>query len=105
MAVNSCTAHHHIAPDGSIYNVGSSFGRDPFYVFTKTYPPRAEDREDASQVLRDTSVIGKIPLDEPMLPCYYHSFGMTKDHLVLFESPMRINLDKMLADKSKLVGS
>ncbi|KAH7694654.1 CBN-BCMO-2 protein, partial [Aphelenchoides avenae] len=96
VAVNIVTAHQHTASDGSVLNVGSKFGRNAYYVFTKTDPPSEEDRQDATKVLQSTSAVGRIKLDEPMMPCYYHSFGMSENHMVLFESPLRINIYTIL---------
>ncbi|KAH7696890.1 CBN-BCMO-2 protein, partial [Aphelenchoides avenae] len=49
VAVNMVTAHQHTITDGSVLNVGSKFGRDAYYVFTKTDPPSEEDRQDATK--------------------------------------------------------
>ncbi|KAH7680311.1 beta,beta-carotene 15,15'-monooxygenase, partial [Aphelenchoides avenae] len=97
VAANTITAHQHTDADCSVLNVGSKFGRSAYYVFTKIDPPNKDDRQHASKVLQSTSIVGRVKLDEPMLPCYFHSFGMTANHVVLFESPLRVNVYTILS--------
>ena len=42
-------------------------------------------------------IIAEIPCSSWRKPCYYHSFGMSKNWIVFIESPLRIDVLKIMA--------
>ncbi|PAA88223.1 hypothetical protein BOX15_Mlig020520g1 [Macrostomum lignano] len=87
--INTVTAHPHIESDGSVLNVGTAF-RDregPQYVFARI-PPGGLDKAE---------VVAKIPSRWRFNPAYFHSFAMTRNYLVLVESPLALNIPRLIA--------
>uniref|UniRef100_A0A914EDL0 Uncharacterized protein n=1 Tax=Acrobeloides nanus TaxID=290746 RepID=A0A914EDL0_9BILA len=76
VVMNMCTAHHHYDKDGNVYNIGSRFGKNGQYIFTKTENPNNCNGESVEK----TTKIGSIPFESNFYPTYYHSFGMTKNY-------------------------
>ena len=50
MAVNSATAHAHYDPDGTVYNMGSSFKGHPYYNII-VIPPADKTNNGGSQCI------------------------------------------------------
>ncbi|CAJ0571217.1 unnamed protein product, partial [Mesorhabditis spiculigera] len=82
----ACTAHPIRDHDGTLYNIG--LGPRHEYIFMKCPSGRR-------QQLSNTSVLGSVPFTDQPYPAYYHSFGMTENYLVLFETPLRIAMEKL----------
>uniref|UniRef100_A0A0N4Z7P8 Beta,beta-carotene 15,15'-monooxygenase n=1 Tax=Parastrongyloides trichosuri TaxID=131310 RepID=A0A0N4Z7P8_PARTI len=98
IAINTYTAHCHYDKEGNIYNMGSIFGKNGMFAFTKTIIPKeGENNED--ECFKKTEIIGKIPMTNSLYPPYYHSFGFSENYFVFVESPLRINVKKMLFQK------
>ena len=51
----------------------------------------------------DAKIIAEIPMSSRVHLTYYHSFGITKEHVIVIESPLRINLLKFLTAKLRAV--
>ncbi|EYC06244.1 hypothetical protein Y032_0077g1103 [Ancylostoma ceylanicum] len=49
----------------------------------------------SSHSFEGTEVLGVVPATDPRAPCYFHSFGLTQNYFVLFESPQRTNVMKL----------
>ncbi|VDM70962.1 unnamed protein product [Strongylus vulgaris] len=45
--------------------------------------------------LEGAELLGIIPATNALAPSYYHSFGVTENYFILFETPERINMMKM----------
>ena len=43
-----------------------------------------------------TELLGTVPATDPWAPAYYHSFGITENYSILFESPERLHLKKII---------
>ncbi|XP_043197396.1 carotenoid isomerooxygenase-like isoform X1 [Amphibalanus amphitrite] len=93
VAVNQATAHPHVDPDGTVYNVGSSFtGRTPS-VNVIQFPA------SGSPVAETGRVVGTIPHRWPMEPSYFHSFGITENYFVFVQQPLVIQVKKLVTLK------
>ncbi|CAJ0582539.1 unnamed protein product, partial [Mesorhabditis spiculigera] len=87
LSINSCTAHPQTDLAGNVYNSGHLFGKQ--YVFTET----KGDKSDFSE----TILYASVPYEDRWNPAYHHSFGMSPNYIVLFETPLRISLMKLMA--------
>ncbi|KAF1764243.1 hypothetical protein GCK72_004190 [Caenorhabditis remanei] len=95
VALHSCTAHQLYDENGDVYNIGSRFGPDSAHVFTVTRNPKNLPSE-SDHSWEHTLKIGEIKCTDPMYPTYMHSFGMSENYLVMFESPVRVNIQKFI---------
>ncbi|CAL8255947.1 unnamed protein product [Merluccius merluccius] len=98
LSVNGVTAHPHTDADGSVYNIGNCFGKNMSlaYNIVKIPPPQ----KDGSDPLKRSEVVVQLPSSERFKPSYVHSFGMTENHFVFVEQPVKINLLKFLSSWS-----
>ncbi|XP_004646420.2 beta,beta-carotene 9',10'-oxygenase isoform X2 [Octodon degus] len=96
IAVNGATAHPHYDPDGTVYNMGNSYGPQGSYYNVIRVPP---EKVDLGETLHGAQVICSIASTEKMKPSYYHSFGMTKNYIVFIEQPFKMNLWKIVTSK------
>lgn len=127
MAVNIATAHPHVDPDGTVYNMGNSYmgSSGPTYNIIK-FPPKKTLPDGKllasywniylfnvlhiihnSCVLASTgteltsfdqaSVVATIPCQWKLRPCYYHSFCITDNYFVHLEQPLGISLPKLVS--------
>ncbi|XP_053545806.1 carotenoid-cleaving dioxygenase, mitochondrial-like isoform X3 [Bombina bombina] len=96
IAVNGATAHPHYDPDGTVYNMGNSYGKHGTMYNIIRIPPQRSAKEDAIQ---GAEVVCAIPADERLKPSYYHSFGMTENYIVFIEQPIKMNLLKIITGK------
>ncbi|XP_077994872.1 beta,beta-carotene 15,15'-dioxygenase-like [Glandiceps talaboti] len=90
VAVNTITSHPHRLRDGSVLNMGSSFGMRANYNIVKF--EAAERGEDA---LKRGSVLGSIPIRYPLYPSYYHSFNISENYVIFLEQPLFLNVLKL----------
>ncbi|XP_042227529.1 beta,beta-carotene 15,15'-dioxygenase-like [Homarus americanus] len=97
IAVNTATAHPHIDPDGTVYNMGNSYVgiKGPTYNIIKFPPPKEVDGKKISSV-EQAEIISTIPCQWKMYPCYYHSFGITDNYFIFVEQPYVFNMKKFL---------
>ncbi|CAG2120376.1 unnamed protein product, partial [Medioppia subpectinata] len=95
VTINMATAHPHVDPDGTVYNMGSSFGRNGKYHLIKI--PNAENPFD------NMSIVCSIPMARPLYPAYYHSFAITDNHYVFIEQPLVMSVPTIAM--SKVTGS
>ncbi|KHJ85996.1 hypothetical protein OESDEN_14266, partial [Oesophagostomum dentatum] len=98
LSLHIYSAHFHSDAEENVYNVGSMFGPSSRYVFAKTTNPLLGKNLDASEGhgMEKTELLGTVPAADPWAPAYYHSFGITENYFVLFESPERIHLRKLI---------
>nr|7WH1_A Chain A, Beta-Carotene 15,15'-MonoOxygenase [Caenorhabditis elegans] len=95
VALHTCTAHQLFDENGDVYNIGSRFGPDAAHVFTVTKNPK-NLQSDSDRSWEHTTKIGEIRCSETFYPTYMHSFGMSENYLIMFESPIRIDIKKFI---------
>ncbi|XP_056400753.1 carotenoid-cleaving dioxygenase, mitochondrial-like isoform X1 [Hyla sarda] len=93
IAVNGATAHPHYDPDGTVYNMGNSYGKQGTLYNIIRVPAQELEDEDT---LHGAEVICSIPASDKWNPSYYHSFGMTQNYIVFIEQPIKINVLKII---------
>uniref|UniRef100_A0A0N4Z7P7 Beta,beta-carotene 15,15'-monooxygenase n=1 Tax=Parastrongyloides trichosuri TaxID=131310 RepID=A0A0N4Z7P7_PARTI len=98
VVIHTTSAHCHYDKEGNIYNVGSVMRRNGMIVFTKTTLFKDGNNND-EECFKRTEIIGSIPMTNSMYPPYYHSFGFSENYLILIETPLRINIKKILIKK------
>ncbi|AWP10568.1 putative retinoid isomerohydrolase [Scophthalmus maximus] len=95
LSVNGLTAHPHTDSDGTVYNVGNCFGKNMSLAYNIVKIPPAQ--KDKSDPIKKSQVVVQLPSSERLKPSYVHSFGMTDDHFVFVEQPVKINLLRFLS--------
>ncbi|XP_071519059.1 LOW QUALITY PROTEIN: carotenoid-cleaving dioxygenase, mitochondrial-like [Panulirus ornatus] len=100
VAVNMATAHPHVDPDGTVYNMGNSFtGRKgPTYNIIKFPPKKTMPDGSTSTSFDQATVEASIPCQWKLRPSYYHSFSLTDDYFILVEQPMGVSVTKLLTN-------
>ncbi|XP_077313812.1 carotenoid-cleaving dioxygenase, mitochondrial-like isoform X1 [Lithobates pipiens] len=96
IAVNGATAHPHYDPDGTVYNMGNSYGKEGTRYNIIRVPPQ---KSSSGETLEGAQVICSINPEEKMKPAYYHSFGMSENYVVFVEQPLRLNIIKLLINQ------
>lgn len=97
IAVNQATAHPHVDPDGTVYNMGNSFSgkKGPTYNIIK-FPPAKEVDGEVISSLEQAEIVASVPCQWRMYPSYYHSFGMSDEYFIFVEQPFVFSLRKFL---------
>ncbi|KAI1694869.1 retinal pigment epithelial membrane protein [Ditylenchus destructor] len=95
VSLHTSSAHHHMDNQGNVFNFGMRFGKETSIVFVKTDAPKANILDKTDAFGKNTTILGTIPLADKD-PCYVHSFGMTKNHLIAFESPLKMSIWKLM---------
>uniref|UniRef100_A0A8C6XCA7 Carotenoid-cleaving dioxygenase, mitochondrial n=1 Tax=Naja naja TaxID=35670 RepID=A0A8C6XCA7_NAJNA len=90
VAVNGATAHPHYDPDGTVYNMGNSYGTHGSNYNIIRVPPQTSQPSDSS--LQGAEVLCTIQPENRMKPAYYHSFGMSENYVIFIEQPVQIKL-------------
>jgi len=89
-AVSRATAHPHVDPDGTVYNLGSTVkGGPPAYAILAL----PEGRIDKA------TIVAKVPCRWKLKPGYLHSFGITENYFLICETPMCLDVLKMAYSK------
>ncbi|KAJ7996197.1 hypothetical protein DPEC_G00234560 [Dallia pectoralis] len=96
VAVNMATAHPHIEPDGTAYNMGNSYGAKGALYNIITVPPTKNHTDDT---LEGAKVLCSIIPADPSKPSYYHSFAMTENYVLFIEQPIKMDLLKIVTSK------
>ncbi|XP_072011916.1 carotenoid-cleaving dioxygenase, mitochondrial-like [Engystomops pustulosus] len=96
IAVNGATAHPHYDPDGTVYNMGNSYGKEGTRYNIIRVPPQ---KSNSGDTLEGAQVVCSIEPEEKMKPAYYHSFGMSENYVVFVEQPLRLNILKLLLNR------
>nr|XP_056716206.1 carotenoid-cleaving dioxygenase, mitochondrial [Euleptes europaea] len=99
VAVNGATAHPHYDPDGTAYNLGNSYGGNGSKYNIIQIPPQKSSPEDTS--LKGAKILCSIQPENKMKPSYYHSFGMSENHVIFIELPLKMNLWKIMTAKAR----
>ncbi|XP_070561443.1 beta,beta-carotene 15,15'-dioxygenase-like isoform X2 [Ptychodera flava] len=94
IAVNTATSHPHKLEDGSVINIGSSFGMRANYNIIR-FPPANKGEE----ALKNASIDGSIPIRYRLYPSYYHSFAITQNYVIFLEQPLYLNVMKLATAK------
>ncbi|XP_077983649.1 beta,beta-carotene 15,15'-dioxygenase-like [Glandiceps talaboti] len=92
VAVTGASAHPHVDPDGTVYNIGVKYGRYCSYNIIKIPPP---DEGVTGNPLQKASIVCTMPISQPH-PSYYHSFGLTENYFIFFEQPVLVNVWKLI---------
>uniref|UniRef100_UPI0037E98C97 carotenoid-cleaving dioxygenase, mitochondrial-like isoform X2 n=1 Tax=Semicossyphus pulcher TaxID=241346 RepID=UPI0037E98C97 len=96
IAVNGATAHPHIDPDGTAYNMGNSYGsKGALYNIIKVPP----EKTAATDTLQGAKVLCSIVPSDKAHPSYYHSFAMSENYVVFIEQPIKMDLLKIVTCK------
>ncbi|XP_060719086.1 carotenoid-cleaving dioxygenase, mitochondrial-like isoform X2 [Tachysurus vachellii] len=98
IAVNGATAHPHVDPDGTVYNMGNSYGRKGVFYNIIKVPPGNEAGDDT---LQGAKVLCSISPAEKNKPSYYHSFAMSENYVVFIEQPIKIDIMKIVTARMK----
>ncbi|XP_032084876.1 beta,beta-carotene 9',10'-oxygenase-like isoform X2 [Thamnophis elegans] len=98
VAVNGATAHPHYDPDGTVYNMGSSYGMHGSNYNIIRVPPQKSQPSDSS--LQGAEVLCTIQPEDRMKSAYYHSFGMSENYLIFIEQPLLIKWWEMITANS-----
>ncbi|XP_027021164.2 carotenoid-cleaving dioxygenase, mitochondrial isoform X2 [Tachysurus fulvidraco] len=98
IAVNGATAHPHVDPDGTVYNMGNSYGRKGTLYNIIKVPPGNEAGDDT---LQGAKVLCSISPAEKNKPSYYHSFAMSENYVVFIEQPIKIDIMKIVTARMK----
>jgi len=93
MSLHLNTAHPLQEADGTVYNLGSKFGRHKSsYVVFKVPPPTDGDSDPYNKA----EILCKIPAADPLKPSYYHSFAMSENYIVVLAQPLHIKIMSMV---------
>ncbi|XP_060229582.1 carotenoid-cleaving dioxygenase, mitochondrial isoform X3 [Meriones unguiculatus] len=96
IAVNGATAHPHYDPDGTVYNMGNTYGpRGSCYNVIRVPP----EKRESGETIHGAQVLCSITSREAMKPSYYHSFGMTENYVIFIEQPLKMKLWKFVTSK------
>ncbi|KAM6969814.1 carotenoid-cleaving dioxygenase, mitochondrial-like [Aplochiton taeniatus] len=96
IAVNGATAHPHIDPDGTTYNMGNSYGsKGALYNIIRVPPEKA----GAGDTLQGAKVLCSLVPADKSHPSYYHSFAMSENYVVFIEQPIKMDLLKIVTSK------
>uniref|UniRef100_A0A673K989 Beta,beta-carotene 9',10'-oxygenase-like n=1 Tax=Sinocyclocheilus rhinocerous TaxID=307959 RepID=A0A673K989_9TELE len=98
VAVNGATAHPHVDPDGSTYNMGNSYTRKGAFYNIIMVPSKKANPNDT---LEGASVVCSIPSEDKSKPSYYHSFAMSENYVVFIEQPIKMDLLKIVTSKMR----
>lgn len=94
--VLSHSAHPHVMPDGTVYNLMLTlYATGPYYNIIRF--PKGEN------VFAKAEVVAKIPTRWKFHPSYMHTFGMTENYFIIIEQPWTISVPSVI--KSKLTNS
>ncbi|XP_046876932.1 beta,beta-carotene 9',10'-oxygenase-like [Hypomesus transpacificus] len=96
IAVNGATAHPHYDPDGTVYNMGNSYGAKGALYNIISVPPAKNDSQDT---LHGAKVLCSIVPANKSHPSYYHSFAMSQNYVVFIEQPIKMDLLKIVTCK------
>ncbi|EYC06252.1 hypothetical protein Y032_0077g1104 [Ancylostoma ceylanicum] len=99
LSLHTYSAHCHSDAEGNLYNIGSMFGPSSKYIFARTENPLLAQEGPSGRCLENTELLGMVTATDTLAPSYYHSFGITENYIILFESPERINMKKLMFSK------
>ncbi|XP_070535666.1 beta,beta-carotene 15,15'-dioxygenase-like isoform X2 [Ptychodera flava] len=93
VSINTASAHPHTLPDGTVYNVGYSFGITTTYNIIKIQPKTGHN------ALESATIVCSIPTRYRLRPSYFHSFAITANFIVFLEQPLFVNVLKIASAK------
>lgn len=103
VSVNLSTAHPHFDPDGTMYNLGTSFTSVKYHIVK--FPPSSAERwkvrPDDPHALSGGSIVCQVPFSSKTYFTYYHSFAMTTNYVIFLEQPLLVNIFKLIAGRTK----
>ncbi|KAG8184810.1 hypothetical protein JTE90_001507 [Oedothorax gibbosus] len=93
LPVNAAIAHPHEDADGTVYNMGSTYGMNCSYKILQFLSKAANKTSNA---LEGGRVICTIPSSKLMNGSYYHSFAMTENYFVFVEQPLYFSIPRII---------
>ncbi|XP_052432870.1 beta-carotene oxygenase 2b [Carassius gibelio] len=96
VVVNGATAHPHVDPDGTTYNMGNSYTRKGAFYNIIMVPSKKVNPNDT---LEGATVVCSIPSEDKTRPSYYHSFAMSENYVVFIEQPIKMDLLKIVTSR------
>ncbi|XP_037071797.1 carotenoid isomerooxygenase-like [Pollicipes pollicipes] len=100
------SAHPHVCPDGTVYNLGQSVGlTGPTYCIVK-FPPR--DETGPESCFERAELVASVGARWSLHPSYMHSFSVTERYFVLIEQPLTVStveICKTLLQQQPLVSA
>jgi carotenoid cleavage dioxygenase-like enzyme len=90
-------AHPHINADGSWITMGrNTRSKIPYYQFLRY---KAGTSVSAATVMAEQAeVIGKIPSSHKNGLAYFHSFGLTENYIIYFETAVKIDIGRIFGN-------
>lgn len=85
LGVAILTAHPQVMTDGSTYNVGHSISAAGGFYNVVCFPKGEKD-------IKNAKVVAKVPSRYKYHPTYIHSFGITENFIIIFETPMVMSI-------------
>ncbi|XP_042873992.1 beta,beta-carotene 15,15'-dioxygenase-like [Penaeus japonicus] len=99
VSVNFASSHPLRDREGATYNLGGSFTSGLKYHILKI--PQCRDTRGGSDPWHNTRIVGTIPSSFRASFSYYHSFGMSEEHLLFLEQPLLVNTLKLATSQIK----
>ena len=96
LKIFTITAHPHIMPDGTAYNVASAITKSGAVYNIICFPK-------GDNIVDDAIVVARIPARFKFHPSYMHSFGITENFFIIYETPLVISVPLLI--KSTIVTS
>ncbi|KAG8172711.1 hypothetical protein JTE90_028669 [Oedothorax gibbosus] len=93
LPVNAAIAHPHEDADGTVYNMGSTYGMNCSYKILQ-FPSKAANK--TSNALEGGRIICTIPSSKLMNGSYYHSFAMTENYFIFVEQPLYFSIPRII---------
>ncbi|ESO91122.1 hypothetical protein LOTGIDRAFT_209535 [Lottia gigantea] len=94
LAVHLSTAHPHLEPDGTLYNLATCFNYTKAFNIVKI-PPNSNGNLSWDQM----EVVGSFPSRWKGTMGYNHSFGMAENFFVVLEQPYAFSVLRLLFKK------
>ena len=92
--VNMISPHPLKDENGDIYNVGFSIGMGAKFNIIKI-PGQTAKKESLDDLLKKSKVISTFPCRWTTAMPFIHSFGLTKNYIVMIEQPMTTPITKL----------
>lgn len=102
LGLNMACAHVQIAPDGTGYNIGSSFLSGLKYHLFKIPPLNPKSHVSSETcAFQNATMLANIPCRWKTYLSYCHSFGLSQNYAIIVEQPLLINTLKVATINAK----
>lgn len=89
VAIRQATAHPHVSPDGTVYNLASSGNRDG-----PTYNIISLPNGEIEKAKMEASILARWKFH----PGYMHSYAITENYFILLETPFTFSIGALLTN-------